>query len=287
MTSAIQALKRGARASRPRISEPYSSFAKSWSESQKRTMAPEREEAVLQADLLPLLVGPPRVADWDLEDPRLALRELDRQLGLEPEVVRDDRDRLEEVGADGLVAGLHVREVHVGHEVREEREEPVAQLVAEEERAPGGAAGEARAEDRVRLVLHEDRDDPRDVLRVILEVRVVEDGDGGVGAREAGPDRRPLAAVPRVAEEEPVDLPLPAAPPLDGGRQVGGGPARRVGRGGRERDAALGREGGQHLGAAVLRRVVDDDRPGSAPGVGLASSTSRRASEVATRCCSL
>ena len=186
----------------------------------------ERADAVAPADLLALLVGPARVADRDLEDPRLALRELDRELGLEAEVVRDDWDRLEQGGADGLVAGLHVRQVHVRDQVRQEREEPVADLVPVEERAPGLAAREARAEDRVRGVLDEDLHDPEQVARVVLEVRVVDDGDLALRVREGGPHRGALPAVPLVLEEHPVDPAVAAAAEERRGRGRAGRAAR-------------------------------------------------------------
>ncbi len=161
------------------------------------------------------------------------------------------RDRLEEVGADGLVAGLHVRQVHVGHPVGEEREQPVAELVPEEQRPPRLAAREARAEHRVGLLLHEDLHDPEQVLRVVLEVGVVDDRDLAVGLGEGGADRHALAAVRDVLEEDPLDL---ARPP------VAAEPHALVERPILlPRDPALPGEPLQHPGGAVLGAVVHDD----------------------------
>ena len=171
--------------------------------------------AVLPADLLPLLVGAPRVADRDLEDARLALRELDGQLGLEPEVVRDDRDRLEQRRCGRPCSRSPCPSGSRWSPVGEEREEPVAELVTEEQRAPRLAAREARAEDRVGLLLDEDLHDAEQVARVVLEVRVVDDRELARPPRRARcgspcPSRRssrgagrPTRSCPRARGREP------------------------------------------------------------------------------------
>ena len=215
----------------------------------------ERAEAVAPADLLPLLVGAPRVADGHLEDARPALGQLDGQLRLEPEVVGDQGDGAEQRGADRLVAGLHVGKVHVGHQVGEEREQPVAQLVAEEQGPARLAAGEAGAEDGVGLLLDEDRQEAEQVARVVLEVGVVDHGEFAVGALQPGPDGRPLAAVASLLQEEPVGGAGAAGAALQ--HLDGPGAARGGGQGGGQRDAAGGGEGRQNRRGAVARGVVD------------------------------
>src|SRR5688572_7767987 len=91
--------------------------------------APQRPDAVPPSDLLPLLVRPARVGDADLEDPALQARELGGDLRLEAEPVLADGDLLQDLAAEHLVAGLHVREVEVGEHVGEQREEAVPHRV--------------------------------------------------------------------------------------------------------------------------------------------------------------
>src|SRR5204862_67184 len=79
----------------------------------------------------------------------LALADLSRDLGLDREVVLAQVERPQHVGAERLVAGLHVGERRVEEEVREQAQEAVADEVPEEVRALRPAAGEARAEDGV------------------------------------------------------------------------------------------------------------------------------------------
>src|SRR5262252_4527241 len=69
--------------------------------------------AVLPADLLPLLVRSPAVADGNLVDPQLHLGDLGGQLGLDAEAVLLDDQRLRDLGAERLVADLDVGEVEV------------------------------------------------------------------------------------------------------------------------------------------------------------------------------
>jgi hypothetical protein len=152
-------------------------------------------------------------------------------------------------------------EVHVGHDVREEREEPIAELVAEEERAAGLAAGEAGAEDRVGALLLEDLHDAEDVARVVLEVRVVDDRDRAGRLRERRLDRCALAAVAGVLEEDPPDPPLRAATALDRIGRLSALTRRGRDRGG-ERNAAVRSE---RAGAPPQSRRVRS-RPRRRPG---------------------
>ena len=111
--------------------------------------APEGADAVAPADLLALVVGAARVGDADLVDRAAELRDLGRDLRLEAEAVLFDRDALEHLAAEDLVAGLHVGQVQVREHVRERGEHAVADVVPEVEHAVGLAADEARAEHHV------------------------------------------------------------------------------------------------------------------------------------------
>src|SRR5450755_3054430 len=82
-------------------------------------------DAVLPADLLPLVVGPPRVADGDLVDAQPHLGDLGGQLGLDAEPAFLDNDRLDDLRAEGLVADLDVGEVEVVEHVRHQGETAV------------------------------------------------------------------------------------------------------------------------------------------------------------------
>src|SRR5262249_61078722 len=66
----------------------------------------EGAHAVLPADLLPLLVGAPVIADGHLEDAGTGARHLGGDLRLEAEAILLDLQRLDELAAEGLVAGL-------------------------------------------------------------------------------------------------------------------------------------------------------------------------------------
>ena len=124
--------------------------------------AVDRADAVLPPDLLALGVRAARVRDADLVDPPARGRDLRGDLGLEPEAVLLDLDRLDHLTPERLVTGLHVGEVQVGEHVRRGGEQPVADrvpVVEDAVRATGeeprpvdhvGVAGEQRLRGRAR-----------------------------------------------------------------------------------------------------------------------------------------
>jgi len=72
------------------------------------------------ADLLALVVGAAVIGDAHLVDPAAAAGELGGDLRLKAEALLTDADRLNDLGAEGLVAGLHVREVQVSEHVADQ-----------------------------------------------------------------------------------------------------------------------------------------------------------------------
>src|SRR5258706_917879 len=93
----------------------------------------DRAEPVAPADLLALGIGAPVVRDADLVDAHAQLGDLRGDLGLEAETVLLDRDRLDHLAPEGLVAGLHVGKVQVGEHGVKKREHAVADAVPEVE----------------------------------------------------------------------------------------------------------------------------------------------------------
>src|SRR5207249_11459502 len=83
-----------------------------------------RLDAVAPRDLLAIGVGAAAVADGHFVDSAAPARDLGRELRLEAEAVGPEAQPVEHLPAEGLVAGLHIREVEVGEHVGEEGEEP-------------------------------------------------------------------------------------------------------------------------------------------------------------------
>src|SRR5690606_23247882 len=92
---------------------------------------PERRDAVAPADLLAGGVVSTRVADRNFDDLDPHACHLRGQLGLDGEPSRADLDALEDLAAERLVAGLHVRQVEPGEQVADERQEAVAEVVVQ------------------------------------------------------------------------------------------------------------------------------------------------------------
>lgn len=86
---------------------------------------PDGFDSVFQADFLAFFVCPAVVADGDFEDFGLALGEFDGDFGLETEAIGADGDGLQQRGAEGLVAGLHIGQVEISDDVAHSRQRPV------------------------------------------------------------------------------------------------------------------------------------------------------------------
>ena len=199
---------------------------------------PQGDDPVRPADLLPFPVGPARVGDRHLVDPRAHLRQLGGELGLHAEAVGPDGDALDDVGAEDLVPRLHVGEVQVRDHVGDERQHLVGDVVPEEEHAARGAR-EARPVDHVRLALEDRRQELRVVPRVVLEVRVLDQHDVAGRLGEAAPEGGALPLVGLLVEDPDLVL-LVGGPEPAGLGQLGLQPAQVVAR-------------------AVRGAVVDDD----------------------------
>ena len=161
---------------------------------------PQGGDAVGPPDLLAFPVAASRVGDRHLVDARAHPGQLGGQLGLDAEAVRPDHDAPGEVGPHRLVARLHVRQVQVGDGVGDQGQELVRDVVPEEEH-PARRAGEPGAEDRVGPPVHDRPDQPRVLLGVVLEVRVLDEQDVAPGLGKAPADRGALALVPLLVED--------------------------------------------------------------------------------------
>src|SRR5271170_3235702 len=96
---------------------------------------PQGADAVLPTDLLPLAISPARVADGHLENAAAALGQLDRQFRLNIKCGAFERDALEKICANHLVARFHIGQVQVANEITEKCQQLVPQRVPEEEGA--------------------------------------------------------------------------------------------------------------------------------------------------------
>ena len=104
-----------------------------WAEEIAAKDAIEGGHAILPSDLLPLGVGAPVVTDREFVDSSLRLCQAGSHLGFETETVGRQRQSLQEIRMDNLIAGLHIREVEVREHVAQQGEETIAHHVPKEE----------------------------------------------------------------------------------------------------------------------------------------------------------
>src|SRR5438105_6055583 len=93
----------------------------------------QRGKAVAPRDLFPLRIRPTAVRDRHLPDARARLRQARGDLYFKSETVGRERQTLDQIRPDQLVASLQVGQVQVREHVRQEREHAIADVVPEVE----------------------------------------------------------------------------------------------------------------------------------------------------------
>ena len=127
----------------------------------------------------------------DLADPIAPLRGLDRQLDLDLEVARRQRQALDQEAAEGAIARQDVRDPDRQRRAKDPREDDVAEVVDRVRARP--AAHRPRTDDHVRLAVEDRLDERVDGVGRELVVAVGEDVDVGLDVAERGPDGEALA----------------------------------------------------------------------------------------------
>src|SRR3954447_3808184 len=135
----------------------------------------QHAEAVRRREFLARLARASLVVHGHLEDLLAALEQPGRDLRLDVEPARLQRQRPEHLGPDHLVARHEVPEVDVEEDVGRERDALVAYHV--HERVARVAVEGAHAEDGVREAFAQRRQQAAEVVGVVLEVGVHDRGD--------------------------------------------------------------------------------------------------------------
>ena len=216
-------------------------------------------DTVFPADLLALFIRAPVVADGHFVDAQLALGALHHNLRLKAEAVRTDGDAFEQVSAENLVTGFHVRQVEIAEHVGNHREPLVDHGVPEGQHARLIAGEVARAEDRVGVPIQQWTQQAGIFTGVVFQVGVLDQRKIARGLLNSGADRGAFPAIVRVLVE--LNLRKRGGQALQDGESAVGGtivhddqfPLHIFGQGSGEdeRDATL------HNGTLVVDRHQD------------------------------
>src|SRR4029453_9433901 len=171
--------------------------------------APQAPDRILPADLLALRVGATAVRDGHFEDPTLEGRDLVRHLRPKAESILFQDQPLQDRSPKGLIAGPHVREIQVRQHVRDDGEHLVRHGMPIEQDAMG-TAEEARPIDDIRNPALNGRDELEVVLRLILEIRSLDDDDVTAGFLKSSPERGSLSTVRWLKIDLQVVVPGPS-----------------------------------------------------------------------------
>src|SRR5579872_4098478 len=117
--------------------------------------APESAHSIFPADLFSLFVSAPPVANADFVDSQSTLCDLHCNLGLEPEPVFFDWNRLDDLAPENFVASFHVAQVDVGQTIGEQCQHPISHGVPEIKHTVGSRAQKPRTIHHVCLALNQ------------------------------------------------------------------------------------------------------------------------------------
>jgi hypothetical protein len=163
--------------------------------------AVQRAEPILRANLLALGVGTSCVRHAHLVDAQPHPRDARDDFGLETKPLLAQVHLLQDLAAEHLVTGLHVREVQIREHVRQQRQEPVADRMPEVQHAVRIPSEEPRPDDNVGASVCKRFNQAAQILRVVLEIRVLHRDEVAGRAPEAGVEGGALALIHLVNEQ--------------------------------------------------------------------------------------
>jgi len=158
---------------------------------------PKCRRSIPPSDLFSFGVGAAVVRDRHLVNPGAGLGETSRELRLDAEAVGSEGKSSHQIHPHRFVTRLHVGEVEVRRHVRQHCQQVVAHAVPVVQH-PSRVAPEATAEYGIGAPIQQRLDDAGQLTRIVLEVRVLYDGDVAGGAREGASHGRALPAIPLV-----------------------------------------------------------------------------------------
>ncbi len=164
-----------------------------------RMSALERAEAVTPGDLLALVDFTPGIGDRHFVNAVATAQHLGRDFGFEVEAIGDNGHALDHLGVEQLVARLHVRQGRAVQHVGDQRQEAIAGPMQRQHVL--ALAGESAAVDHPGLALEYRLEQAGPVVRVVLEIGILDEEEIAGGQRQPGTDGRTLALVLLVGDD--------------------------------------------------------------------------------------
>ena len=151
--------------------------------------------AVFPSDLFAFRVGAAVIADADLVNLALQLGDFRRDFGFEPEAVFLNLNGLNDLPPEQLVTGFHVREIEVREHVGKRGQHAIPDPVPIVENPVRLAARKARTEHDIGLVLEHGFHQLGIFVRIVFQIRVLDDHGIAGGCGDASAERRALALI--------------------------------------------------------------------------------------------
>src|SRR5947208_3596648 len=166
--------------------------------------APLGPHSIFPSNFLSFFIGATPVTDADLVDSQSPFSNFDRDFRLEPKAILFDRDGLNHLPAKCLITGLHITEVDISEAVGKQSQNPVSYRVPEVQHAMGSAAKETRPINHISFALYERGKQCGIVLRIVFEIRVLNDHEITGSFLYPTPKRRTLTHVARLQKHPQV-----------------------------------------------------------------------------------
>ena len=164
---------------------------------------PERKQSVLHPDLFTFRVGSTVVADRHFVNYGIGFGNLGRHFDFDAETAGRDRHIADDVAAERLVSGFHIRHVQVRQHIRKHRQHIVGNIVVEVQHARCAAHHEARTIDDIGMAIENRLDDVDDFGRIVFQIRILDDDDVSCRVGKSLFQSRRLAAIGFVNDTNP------------------------------------------------------------------------------------
>ena len=147
----------------------------------------DRPDPIPPSNLFSFFVSSTVIGDSDFEEPTTGLSYLGRNFRFKAEPIFFDRDAGQDFAAKRFVACLHVGQVHVGQHVGQQGKKAIADHVPKIDHSVGATTQEAGTVNHVCLIGPDWIQEKIVFLRIVFQVRILNDDYVSASRREPGP----------------------------------------------------------------------------------------------------
>ena len=162
----------------------------------------ERFDPISPIDLFPFVIGAAIIADADfINPPTLRAGNLRADFDLKAKIIRGQHELIQNFLPEHLVAHFDIRQCLIIHHAEYQGYDPITHVMMEIKRAVRSAIKPRTINDIGDLPIDDQRQHQRPVVRVVFQVRVLNDNDIARSLFEAGSYRTAFTAIALVESD--------------------------------------------------------------------------------------